>query len=128
MNRSLTPTEEVLLQCLWESGEDLTVYEIMERLRKYYGRDYGQNAVSTFMKTLLKKGAVSRYKIHHSHQYHLEIDMEEYRSNSLGGFKNQWFHGSVYGMMVSLVETSDISAEEVQKLKKLLEKYTETDD
>ncbi len=28
MEKQMTPAEEVIMQCLWESGEDLTVYEI----------------------------------------------------------------------------------------------------
>ena len=33
MDEMLTPAEMIVMQCLWESGEDLTVYEIMERLK-----------------------------------------------------------------------------------------------
>ena len=80
MDKKMTPAEEVIMQCLWESGEDLTVYELKERLKAYYGKDYADNAVATFMKNLLKRGLVSRYKKHHSYQWHVEIDMEAYRN------------------------------------------------
>ena len=33
MDKKMTPAEEVIMQCLWESGEDLTVYELKERLK-----------------------------------------------------------------------------------------------
>ena len=55
MEKQMTPAEEVIMQCLWESGEDLTVYEITERLREHYGKDYANNAVATFMKNLLNR-------------------------------------------------------------------------
>lgn len=123
MKIDLTPTEEVLMQCLWESGADLTVYEMTERLKYEYGKEYAQNAISTFMKTLLKKGAVSRYKKHHSHQYHSEINMDEYRERQLENFKHQWYQDSAYSMMASLVKTEDISENELQKLKEMLDGY-----
>lgn len=123
MDKKMTPAEEVIMQCLWESGEDLTVYEIKERLKAYYGKDYADNAVATFMKNLLKRGLVSRYKKHHSYQWHVEIDMEAYRKQELDNFKKQWYHGSGYSMFASFVETSDITKEDLQKMKELLDEY-----
>lgn len=124
MDRILTPTEEIIMQCLWESGADLTAYEITERLRENYGRDYANNAIATYMKILLKKGCVSRYKKHHSHQYHPEMNMEEYRNAQLNGFREQWYQGSAYGLLASMVETSDISKDDLKKMKELLDEYT----
>lgn len=34
MELTLAPAESLVMQCLWESGADLTVYEITERLQK----------------------------------------------------------------------------------------------
>ena len=62
MELTLAPAESLVMQCLWESGADLTVYEITKRLHEVYGKDYANNAVATFMTVLMKKGFVSRYK------------------------------------------------------------------
>lgn len=123
MEKQMTPAEEVIMQCLWESGEDLTVYEITERLRMYYGKDYANNAVATFMKNLLNRGLVSRYKKHHSHQWHPEINMDAYRDQKLDSFRKQWYRGSGVGMLASLVETSDLTKEDIEKMKELLNEY-----
>lgn len=123
MERSLTPTEEIIMQCLWESKADLTAYEITERLRECYGREYANNAIATYMKILLKKGYVSRYKKHHSHQYHPEMDMDAYRDAQLNGFREQWYHGSAYGLLSSVVETADISEDDLKKMRELLNVY-----
>ena len=42
----------------------------------------------------------------------------------MNSVKEDWFEGSVYGMMASLVQTSDITPEEVKRLKELLDEYT----
>ena len=34
MELTLAPAESLVMQCLWESGADLTVYEITERIRR----------------------------------------------------------------------------------------------
>lgn len=121
--QQMTPAEETVMLCLWESGEDLTVYELTERLNQLYGKDYSNNVVATFMKNLLKKGLVSRYKTHHSHQWRPELDMEEYRRQKLDGFAKQWYHGSGVSMMASFVETRDISKEDFLKMKELLDEH-----
>lgn len=121
----LTPAESLIMQCLWESGEDLTVYEITERLRDVYGKEYTNNAIATFMTVLRKKGVVSRYKKHHSHQYHPEITMDEYAKAQLGSIKDQWYHGSTKKLMASLVEISDITEDDVEELRGLLDDYSD---
>ena len=121
MELTLAPAESLVMQCLWESGADLTVYEITERLHEVYGKDYANNAVATFMTVLMKKGFVSRYKKHHSHQYHPEVTLDEFRNAQVNKMKNQWYHGSASGVLAALVETDDISPEDLQKMKELLD-------
>ena len=75
------------------------------------------------MKNLLNRGLVSRYKKHHSHQWHPEIDMDVYRDQKLHSFRKQWYRGSGVGMLASLVETFDLTKEDVKKMKELLDEY-----
>lgn len=123
MKINLAPAECTIMQCLWESGEDLTVYELTERLKAEYGKEYSTNTMATFMNLLLKKGAVSRYKKHHSHQYHPEIAMDVYRQKQLDEFQVQWYHGSAADMMASIVEKQAFPKEDARRLRALLEKY-----
>lgn len=123
MNIKLAPAECTIMQCLWESGEDLTAYELRERLKAQYGKEYSLKAMATFMNLLLKKGAVSRYKEHHSHQYHPEIHMDEYRQEQLTEFGEQWYHGSAVDMLAAAVENQTLDEEERKKLWRLMEKY-----
>ena len=113
MELTLAPAESLVMQCLWESGADLTVYEITERLHEVYGKDYANNAVATFMTVLM----------HHFHQYHPEVTLDEFRNAQVNKMKNQWYHGSASGVLAALVETDDISPEDLQKMKELLDGY-----
>ena len=125
MKLSLAPSEGLIMKCLWESRQDLTVYELTERLREQYGKEYANNTVATFLTILMKKGFVSRYKKHHPHQYHPEITMEDYMEAQLEDLKDEWYDGSAFGMMASLVRTSDISENELKKLKEMLDEYSD---
>ena len=123
MEIKLAPAECTIMQCLWESGEDLTAYELRERLKAEYGKEYSLKAMAAFMNLLLKKGAVSRYKEHHSYQYHSEICMDAYRQEQVKEFGEQWYHGSAVDMLASIVENQVLDEKEREKLWRLMEKY-----
>ncbi len=49
--------------------------------------------------------------------------MDDYRDQKLHSFRKQWYRGSGVGMLASLVETSDLTKEDVKKMKELLDEY-----
>ena len=49
--------------------------------------------------------------------------MDDYRDQKLHSFRKQWYRGSSAGMLASLVETSDLTKEDVKKMKELLDEY-----
>ena len=49
--------------------------------------------------------------------------MDEFRNAQVNKMKNQWYHGSASGVLAALVETDDISPEDLQKMKELLDGY-----
>ena len=104
MTVQLTPVETVIMQCLWDSGQDLMLWDLREQLEEKYGKVYVPNALSTMLSTMMKKGLVSRYKIHHSHQYHPEVGRDTYIRGQLAQMRDQWFGGSSEEM-ISVVRT-----------------------
>lgn len=125
MGTTLAASEGLIMKCLWDSKQDLTVAELVDRLKTLYGKEYAMNSVATFMTILMKKGFVTRYKIKGSYQYQPLISKQAYLDSQTEEARNDWYDGSVYGMMASLVKTSGgITEEEAQKLKELLDEYT----
>lgn len=125
MGTTLAASEGLIMKCLWDSKQDLTVAELVDRLKTLYNKEYAMNSVATFMTILMKKGFVTRYKIKGSYQYQPLISKQEYLDGQAEETRNDWYDGSVYGMMASLVKTSNgITEEEAQKLKELLDEYT----
>lgn len=125
MGITLAASEGLVMKCLWDSQQDLTVSELQSRLKTQYGREYALNTVATFMTILMKKGFVTRYKTKGSHQYKPLISKQEYLDSQNEETKREWYDGSVYGMLASIVKTSGgITSEEAQKMKELLDEYT----
>ena len=52
----LTDSELLAMKTIWESGEPLSVQEIMERTNQKYGKQWKVQTVSTFLGRMVKKG------------------------------------------------------------------------
>lgn len=125
MITGLAPSEGLIMKCLWDAKQDLTVSEFVERLKTNYGREYAANTVGTFLKILGNKGFVSRYKIKGAHQYKALITKEEYLESQSIETRMEWYEGSAYDAIASFVKSSGgIASEDVKKLKELLDEYT----
>lgn len=125
MITGLAPSEGLIMKCLWDSDQDLTVSEFVERLKTNYGREYAANTVATFLKILGNKGFVTRYKIKGAHQYKAIITKEEYLNSQSVETRMEWYGGAAYDAIASFVKTSGgIDPEDVMKLKELLDEYS----
>lgn len=122
---ALAPSEGLIMTCLWDSEEELTVSECVERLKTIYEREYAANTVTTFLKILERKGFVHRYKIKGAHQYKVLISKEEYLDAQSRHTRKRWFGGSPFASIASFIKTSDgIDPEDVVKLKEMLDEYS----
>ena len=75
------------------------------------------------MTILEKKGFVDHFKRSHAYQYYATVREEEYKKAQLERIKNNWYRGSAYNLMASLVETEDLAEEEIEKMRNMLNKY-----
>ena len=121
----LAPSEGLIMKCLWEAQEDLTVVELAEHIEANYGREYSVNTIGTFLKILGNKGFVSRYKIKGSYQYKPLISKEEYLNSQSVKTRKEWYGDSNYDAIASFVKNSGgIDPEDVKRLKELLDEYS----
>ena len=45
----LTNTEQVIMKCIWEIGDNVAVADLLERMKKEYGKDYSRTKNSVFI-------------------------------------------------------------------------------
>lgn len=114
----LTPKEEELMQLLWEHGPIL----ISKLLELYPEPKPHFNTVSTVMRRLESKGFVTHAESGGSFLYYAISPKEDFRSKSFGTFIKNYFGGSYYSAVSTLVAEEKITAEELKELLDLIER------
>lgn len=114
----LTPKEEELMQLLWENGP----ISISKLLELYPEPKPHFNTVSTVMRRLESKGFVDHHEDGQAFEYFAKVEKDYFRNRSFGNFIRNYFGGSYYGAVSTLVKEEKISAEELKELLELVER------
>lgn len=117
-NYQLTPKEEEVMQLLWEHGP----IPISRLVELYQDPKPHVNTVSTVVRRLEEKGFVDHNPISGSYHYFAIEPKEKFRDRSFGNFIKNYFGGSYYGAVSSLVTDEKISADELKELLRLIER------
>lgn len=118
MKEQLTPKEEELMHLLWEHGP-ISISKIVEL---YPDPKPHFNTVSTVVRRLEGKGFVSHNDVGGAFQYFATVPKENFRDRSFGNLIKNYFGGSYFGAVSTLVEEEKISADELKELLLLIER------
>lgn len=113
----LTPKEEELMQFLWEYGP-ISISKLVEL---YPDTKPHFNTVSTVVRRLEAKGFVEHHDVGGTFHYRAKVEKEYFRSWSFSNLIKNYFGGSYYGAVSSLVAEEKISTEELKELLRLVE-------
>lgn len=113
----LTKAEEPVMKIIWDKG-DVFVKEIVEDLPD----ETPYNTVSSLVRILETKGMVGHRAFGRTHQYFSLIKRSEYRKQMLKNMIVEYFDGSYKGLLSQILEDEEVSEEEVNELKALLNK------
>lgn len=114
---SLTPKEDELMRLLWDSGPIPA-----SRLVELYPEPHPHvNTVATVLKRLEAKGFVAHRNEGGTFYYYASSPKEDFRNRSLSDIVADYFGGSYFGAVSSLVEQEKISARELQELLDLVQ-------
>jgi predicted transcriptional regulator len=111
----LTPLELQIMQALWDGGSG-TVAEVQGRL----GSALAYTTVQTMLGVLLKKQRVRRSLAGRAYVYRPAISREGAMAGALKDLVGRMFGGSGEALLMSLIDTRQISAEEIERAAKLL--------
>lgn len=113
----LTKAEEQVMQVLWDL-EGGFVNEVIEKLPE---PKPAYNTVSTIIRILEKKGFVGFNAFGRAHRYHPIVAKDDYRQFSMGRMINNYFQGSFSEMVSFFVKENNLSVNEIDDIKKMIE-------
>ncbi|HET9181547.1 MAG TPA: BlaI/MecI/CopY family transcriptional regulator [Candidatus Angelobacter sp.] len=115
---TLTEAELRLMEVLWEKGT-ASVHQLLEALPEKPALAY--NSVLTTIRILEKKGYVQHTKDGRAHIYIPRVAREEASRFEIRNLVNRFFKSSHELLVLNLLEDKNLDAEELQRVKAMIE-------
>lgn len=122
-DQTLTPLELEIMQVLWEQGAS-TAAEVQPRLKG----DLAYTTVQTMLMVLLKKDKVTREAEGRAHRYRAAVSRDRATGGALKDMVKRMFGGSPEALLMALVDTRQISAEQLTRIAEKLNAPENTQD
>lgn len=114
----LTALELEIMKVLWENGP-ASVQSVQERLPQ--DRELAYTTVQTMLNVLHRKGRVKRTLTNRAYLYQPALSRESAVRQMLTDVIDRMFGGSAENLVMSLVETRQITPEKLAEVQALLE-------
>jgi BlaI family transcriptional regulator, penicillinase repressor len=114
-----TELELDILKVLWKESP-LPVREVRARLEADADRPLAHSSVITMLNIMHRKGFLKRRKIGKAFVFSPKAEKESVTGNMMRDLLSRVFDGSTSAMVMNLLETSDIDAEELSELRRII--------
>jgi predicted transcriptional regulator len=118
---SLTQTEEELMQYLWKLEKAF----MKDLLELYPEPKPASTTVATLLKRMTDKGFIGYEQMGRSRQYYPLVKKSEYFSKHVNGLIKKFFNNSASQFASFFTSETNLSAEELEELKAIVEKEIE---
>jgi BlaI family penicillinase repressor len=116
-----TKTELDVLQVLWKHGPS-TVRFVHDKLNEQ--KEIVQyTSTLKLMQVMKEKEMVDRDETNMKHIYSAAVEEDKIKGNLLSRFMDSMYNGSASSLMLALLDNDKTSAEELQKIKEMLNKF-----
>ncbi len=109
--QTLTPLELEIMQVLWLSGP-CTVAEVQPKLKA----ELAYTTVQTMLNVLLRKNKVKRVQEGRAYRYRAAVSRERATGSALSDMVKRLFGGSSEALLMAMVDTRQITAEELTRI------------
>ena len=114
-----TELELEILKVLWDESP-LPVREVRARLDQSAGRPLAHSTVVTMLNIMHRKGFVRRRKEGRAFFFSPKDQRKNVVGRMMGDLVSKAFDGSATALVLNLIETNDLDAEELGELRKLI--------
>lgn len=115
----ISNSEWDIMEVLWSSSPQNSK-EIIEKIQQ--NSDWKPSTIKTLISRLVEKNIVSYEKRGKSHYYYPLLKREECIRIKSNKFINKFYKGGLKTMIASFVEMYDLSDEDIEELKEILDK------
>ncbi|MBQ4087119.1 MAG: BlaI/MecI/CopY family transcriptional regulator [Clostridia bacterium] len=115
--QTVTETEYELMKILWQADAPMSLGEILKELDGKWVR----NTVGTMLVRLCEKGVVSYHQKGKSYLYYPILKESDYTMQETRSLLHKLYNGKVGNLVASLFENKEISQEEIEDLRKLID-------
>lgn len=118
---SISESEWTVMKIIWEEPPK-ALQDILSALKH---TQWSTTTIQTYLARLVKKGALTTERQGKGYLYYPAVSEGDCQLAEGKSFLNRVYDGSLAKMVSGFVKNGDLSAEELQKLKKLLEEQDE---
>lgn len=118
--KPLTPLELDIMNVLWDLGEAATVNVVQERLAETRG-ELAYTTVQTMLNILVRKANVKRALVDRAYRYRPAVTRRKAVGSAVRDLVERAFGGSAEALVMNLVETRQLTPEQLKRLQKLVE-------
>jgi predicted transcriptional regulator len=118
----VSPAETEILRLVWQL-ESATVQDICDALPDDRSVNYA--TVQTLLRRLEKKGYVQHKVQGKAHLFSAAVKRDEVIKRTVGDFVNRLFGGDPLPLILHLADHSELEADDIKRLKKLIKKQGE---
>ena len=125
MKKLLTPLELKVMNVLWKIDKGF-----IKDIRDNWGEEPvpAYNTISTIVRILKdKKNYIGHKAFGRTHEYYAEISKEDYQKRFINSAVNNVFSGSLTSLVSTLVDRDEVSNNELDELRALLDAYDKQD-
>lgn len=114
----ITDCERVVMKCVWDNQEDLSMQEITAQVNEKYEKNWKTQTVSTFLSRLVKKDYLKMYRRGRCFYYQPLVDQELYKDSLLLDYIQFWNEGNISSFVCGLMSMDILTSEEKEELKR----------
>ncbi len=119
--KELTKAEEQVMQIIWKTGGGF----VKELIQFFDDPKPAYNTVSTIIRILETKGFIDHKSYGKTYEYFPVISKEEYKRGFFKKFISNYFDNSFQGLLSFFSKEGDLSVEEMEQIKRLIQKEIE---
>ena len=115
--------QQLIMQCIWDMGGEGIKQDIIDMLAAKYDIHMTRQTINISTQALIEKGYLAvTDKVANAYVFTALISQEEFQLAEIKRMKKVTFGGSVRMMMHALVEDEDLTQEELDSIKEMLDK------